>query len=514
MKTKLVLWGKIAEEQRVLAAIELKAEDNRVATYIFPQEIVTDEFVETMMEQWRNNKEVEFPEGYQYSEVPLSVTEPIIPADLVLERADLLTMAQSEWHVIVLSAKLHEVYKNELSDIRDKISQLEKYDAKLWEQLKGFWDRVREQIKDQNLFKEQADELQSGVNTSFDALKKLRAKIEEEFQARSQSTKAQFIEKLQQLEGQITEGSRLGMVFDELKKLQQKFRDVKFTKEDRAQVWERLDSAFKTAKGKRYGGDTAGGNTNEDNSAEGRFDRRLSGLEQAMDRMMKSIDRDNDDLAFQVKKIATTDGQLEAQIRQAKVKMIEERIRSKRERLDDMEKTKGEILKQIEKQKQRDAKRAERDRIEEAKKEAQAKIEAQMAEEAAKLDTGKLEKAAEIMQKDKETAIKSTSSFEEMASNLSDTLTDTVEDTIDTLKATAMVIGERIRQAIASDDATDEVNNIVEEAEQAAEERISKDLAVAEMVRAADEATDDIVHSIADAVEQAIEEIDSEEKKE
>ncbi|NJK83241.1 MAG: hypothetical protein HC912_04920 [Saprospiraceae bacterium] len=162
----------------------------------------------------------------------------------------------------------------------------EKYDAKLWEQLKGFWDRVREQIKDQNLFKEQADDLQSGVNMAFDALKKLRAKIEEEFQARSQSAKAQFMEKLQQLDGQIAEGSRLGMVFDELKKLQQKFRDVKFTKEDRAQVWEKLDGAFKSAKGKRFGDDAASTNSG-DNSAEGRFDRRLVGLEQAMDRMKK-----------------------------------------------------------------------------------------------------------------------------------------------------------------------------------------------------------------------------------
>lgn len=504
MKTKLVLWGKIAEDQRVLAAIELKSEDNSVATYIFPQEIVTDEFAEKMMEQWRNNKEVEFPEGYQHTELPLSVTEPIIPADLVLERADLLKQAEHEWHVIVLSAKLHEVYKNELSDIRDKISQLEKYDSKLWEQLKGFWDRVREQIKDQNLFKEQADELQAGVNASFDALKKLRAKIEEEFQVRSQSAKAQFMEKLQQLEGQITEGSRLGMVFDELKKLQQKFRDVKFTKEDRAQVWEKLDGAFKSAKGKRYGGDVGNANSGgEDNSAEGRFDRRLSGLEQAMDRMMKSMDRDNEDLAFQVKKIATTDGQLEAQIRQAKVKMIEERIRSKQERLDDMEKTKAEILKQIEKQKQRDAKRAERDRIEEAKKEAQAKIEEKMAQDAAKLDTQKLEKAAEIIQKDKEAAIKASASFEEMASDLSDKLTDTFEDAVDTLKATAMVIGAKVKEAMAG--ATDKVTEVIEEAEQAAENRISKDLAEAEIARAADEVID-VVNSIPDAIEEATEE--------
>lgn len=498
MKTKLVLWGKTGEEQRVLAAIELKAEENRVGTHIFSQEIVTDEFAEKMMQEWRNNKEVEFPEGVQYSETALSVTEPIVPENLELERPDLLTRAQTEWHFVVLSSKLHHVYKSELSDIKDKINQLEKYDSKLWEQLKGFWNKVRQQIKEQNLFREHADELQGGVNEAFDSMKQMRAKLEEQYQARSGEFKQQFMERLTEIESQIEEGSKLGMVFEELKKLQRKFREAKFTKDDRAKVWEKLDSTFKNVKEKRFGPQT-----NTDNSALGRLERRLSGLENAMDRMRKSIGRDRDDLSFQERKIARTDGQLEAQIRQAKIKMIEERIRSKQERLDDMEKTKQQILKQIEKQKQRDEKREERARIEQAKKEAQAKIEQEMAAAAAQLDEEKIEKAAEALS-EKDTVVKETKKEAlSMAEEVSDMLSDSVEDAVDTMKAVASVVSTKVKEAI--EDFTGGSEEVVAKAESATE--VAGAVAIADPTTRVEEKVEEVAEEVVEKTEEQVEEV-------
>ncbi len=368
MKTKLVLWGSNDQDERMLIALELRSKDNKVNIYTFPEPKVTEEFNQKMMQEWRDGNSVEFPEGYQSFESELTVAESILPEKIKVERGDLVQRAQTEWHFIVLSSKLNATYQSELDQFKDKIDQLQKFDQPTWDGLKQFWNKVQEQVRERNLFKEHADSLRDSTNALFAHLKELRSKLDEVFKQQSQKNHDDFINRLEEIEQKIAEGLRLQNIFEDLKKIQRNFRETKFTKEHRSNVWQKLDAYFKVVKEKRFG------SKGDDKSPTERLKRRYDGLLAAIEKMERSIKRDRDALEFQNRKIARTDGQLEAQIRQAKILMIEERIRSKEEKLGEMMQTKGELEKRIESQKVKDAKRLEKQKLEDAKKAAEQKI--------------------------------------------------------------------------------------------------------------------------------------------
>jgi hypothetical protein len=60
MKNKLVLWGANTQDEKVLVAIELLPDNNRVITYLFPEAIATDDFYLKMKDQWRVDQTVDF----------------------------------------------------------------------------------------------------------------------------------------------------------------------------------------------------------------------------------------------------------------------------------------------------------------------------------------------------------------------------------------------------------------------------------------------------------------------
>lgn len=368
MKTKLVVWGSNAQEEKVLIALELLTDSSEVNVYTFPASVATEDFYKVMMEEWRVDKPVAFPAGYTTQVSPLSITERLLPEGLKADKEDLIVRAQTEWHFIVLSDKLNQSYKAELEELRDRIEKLSTYDAGLWEELKGFWSKVQAQLRDRNLFREHADMLREMTNALFAEMKQLRTKMDEEFKQKSEAHRAQFMEQLAQIEAKISKDERLRGVFDELKKMQTALNKARLTKEHRNRVWERLDAAFKNVKEKRFGPDAG-----NDRSPLERLQKRYKGLLSAINKMESSVKRDEDELKFQRRKIERTDGQLEAQIRQAKLAMIEERIRSKGEKLTDMLKIKGELEQKLEALAKKEAARQQKEQEAQARQAAEKK---------------------------------------------------------------------------------------------------------------------------------------------
>lgn len=438
MKTKLVLWGTDTNEQKVLIAISLRALENKVDIWTFPETIVTEEFGKRLMDEWRIGKELDFPEGNTHLERELSISEGFLPDDLKVSRGDLIQRAQTEWHFAVLSAKLNEAYQTEFSDLKEKIEQLSSYDSSLWESLKVFWNKVQTQVREKNLFREHADNLRDGTNELFTKLKALRSTLDEEFNNLSSEHFEKFNATLEGIEKRISEGMNLTVIFDELKKIQREFKDTKFNKEHRSKLWQKIDDSFKAVKEKRFGSNAYNESTPLD-----RVQRRYNGLLSAIEKMERSIQRDKDDLAFQTRRVEKSEGQLEAQIRQAKIKMIDERVRSKEEKLSDMLKTKAELESKIENLKAKAAKQKEMD---DAKKAAKEKIATQIktAEESRSGDDEeKLKKAAEAI-KDK----KEEKGGESLLGAIGTTMSETLEDVVDTIKAVAEVVGDKIEEKV------------------------------------------------------------------
>ncbi|HMW74509.1 MAG TPA: hypothetical protein PKD40_02585, partial [Saprospiraceae bacterium] len=371
MKTNLVVWGTNANDEKVLILMELMADDNKVVIKTIPENLVSDELEKKLMDEWRTGSAVELPEGITTIENELSVTDNILPEDLKTDRTDVIHRAQTQWHFIVLSSKLNKLYQNELEDFYENINKLKEYSQETWEDLKNFWQKVQEQVRDKNLLAEHAGNLRESTNVLFSKLKELKSSLEDETRKASAEILEKFKETMSDIEQKINEGNRLQSIFNDLKEIQNAFRDMKFTKEDRSEAWERLDNAFKSLKDKKYGNNTT-------NSAEGsplvRIQRRYDGLKEAVKKMESSIDRDKSELSFHTGKASNTERQLEALVSQAKLAMIQERISSKEEKLAEMLKTKEELEARMSELKLKEDARADQEKYEAAKKAAQDKI--------------------------------------------------------------------------------------------------------------------------------------------
>jgi predicted flap endonuclease-1-like 5' DNA nuclease len=459
MKTKLVLWGRNAQDERVLIALQLRPQDNKVDLWTFPETIATEDFSQKMLNEWRNGTKIDFPEGFTHSEKELSITESLLPEDLKVERGDLIQRAQTEWHFMVLSSKLNETYQTELQEIKEKVAQLTSYSGDVWEELKGFWAKVQTQVRDRNLFREHANDLRDNTNELFGKMKELRKSLDKEFQAKSEEHMNTFKTGLGEIKERLEKGLNLNGIFEDLKKMQREFKETKLSRDHRSTIWEQLDGLFKEVKNKRYGGESnsQGGNSTPSE----RLKRRYDGLLSALGKMEQSINRDKRDLDFQDRKAGQSGGQLEAQLREAKIMMIKERIRSKEEKLGEMLQTKAELEKRMEVQAEKDARRAEQDKVQEAKREAAQKIKEKIkAEEEARAgDDEKLKEAAEKM-KGKKEAPAEESIVEKIATEIEETL----EDVVDTVKAVAHVVSEKIDEAVESFNAPETAEEKTEEA--------------------------------------------------
>ncbi len=412
MRTRLVVWGVNSKEEKILMAISLNPEANNVEIWSIPESDIPEEFYNQLMSQWREGHDMVMPSSAEHRITELTMAEGILPEDLKVEKTDVIQRAQIEWHFVVLSNKLYKNYKSELEDLHDKIKRLESFDMALWEELKSSWSTIQQHIFEKNISRDHADSLREKSNALFDELKKLKQNQASEFKQKSKEVYEGIYKSLEEIEQKILNGSLLKPLFDQLVKIQTEIKAISLYKDHRDSLASKLNEAFKAIREKREQRES---NQDQQGSGSDRLIRRYDGLINAIQKFEQSIQFEKKNIDFENRRIATTSGQLEAQIRVAKIKMIEERMKSKEEKLKDLLATKEKLESIIEKVKRRDEKQKKRterkEKVEEEKEKIKAKISDsihQAQDQLSVAEQEKLAKAAEEIKIAKKPARKKT----------------------------------------------------------------------------------------------------------
>ena len=183
--------------------------------------------------------------------------------------------------------------------------------------------------------------------------------------------------------------------------------------------------------------------------------------------MENSIKWDKKDLNFQGGRVAETFGQLEKEIRTAKIKMIEERIQSKEAKLAEMNETRVMLEEKIQKEKEKLERMKEQEKVRKAEEEIKAKIRADIEQKSKEFESKIGEEPAKESENEKsetkaeepgsnseepvEEAKKEEKGIKDDLEAITDVLGEKMEDMVDTVKAVGKVIKDRIKEKIKSD---------------------------------------------------------------
>ena len=324
MTKRIVSWGFKDDEKRFFG-LALREEENEIDIYSFPAEIVTEAFSNLMKNEWSAGKEAAFPEGFEHICHPFTEADNLMPQNMSINKFTMQD-TQNEWHFILLSAKLKRNFINELEGIEEKINNRTEENAQeVWQELKKFWGTLEKSLHDRVLWKDHAASLRKKVNALFSELKKIREKIVSEELERANKIKSEFFERIEDINKKFEGGLAVGPLFSELIKAQKDFKATKIPFQLRSPVYKKFEELFQKLRGKSNA-----------QGVEGKSDRlqrlknRINGLHSSIGRIQKSLQYEDRNLQFENKRIAKTESQLEAQIREAKIKMIETRKQSKR----------------------------------------------------------------------------------------------------------------------------------------------------------------------------------------
>ncbi len=329
MKDKIVFWGQDEKENDILVALRLRANDNKVDIWTFQKDKHPETFVDKMFQNWDDINPDEFEEPYLHIERDMSQPT-LLPDEIRTKSTEIVARAETEWVFKVLSMKFAAELDAEIDALHTMINNLKEYDHEVWVNTQAFWEKISDKFRGRDINKEQSIALREKLNGCFSRLKDLRKaeRFEEELQKNADKLTKQLDEQITYIKkGDVN----LGDIFDALKTIQDEAKEARLSREARAMVRDKTNEAFELLREERK------------NIRNRRQDFRIKQLQETIEKLKVSIQRDHQDLEYQQNR-NKMGSQLEVQLRDAKLNMLSKAIVSKEARLADMQRSLDELL--------------------------------------------------------------------------------------------------------------------------------------------------------------------------
>jgi|GEM_PF-3514981 len=326
MNNRIAFFGTNEKNERLLIAIEFVEADKKVNIYTFGQEHLKEEFTKKMFKEWAESKKtIEFPDPHNKLEQSVLSGESLLPYEITSDKPETVRRAQNAWALRLLTSQLFENLKAELSLFGNKVDEAKEYLSENWAEAKKYAGNLGVQLKDKNITKANFDELKASLDDSFGKLKVQLAKRNEELEVKSAVLVDELKQKIVGYGEKMETITKNNQVFNDLKALHEKVKKAKITQAKRKELWDMLDGLFTKAK------------TKQKEYWNSRNDNRITGLQKAINRMENSINYDRKEIDFQKRRMNNSAiKSLEMQLRQAKLNVAEDKIKSKEEKLAEM----------------------------------------------------------------------------------------------------------------------------------------------------------------------------------
>lgn len=410
------------KDEPILVALELNVNSMNIEVRYFPTSTMKEDEIEDFIKKFSHGEELSFPEATTMENRSFT-EESLLPDNIKIEgKSGAIRQLQNEWSYLLLNAKLFEQFNAQLEDIKIKAAELKGFSSELFDEAKEFWEKVLEYKKEREISQEKLAYFKEEINGVFDHLKKLKESLLKEKDAASEKIRAEFSEIFTSIDNRLEEqGVRFNAIMEELKALQTRLRGEDIKRDIKNILFDDIQARYDRIKVKRE--EVLGGVNNS----------RIDGLTQALERMQKTLNMDLRDLDFNTKKLNTVDSKLELQLREAKIKVLKDRIASKEEKIADIQKTLNKLTKK--------SAPKEKETTEETKKQDKKKVEVRTAAPVETDEIPKEEKASEILP-DEQTKVEETSIIEQQEEVNSTEEIPTAESTVEEIPSEETPVNE------------------------------------------------------------------------